>query len=57
LQALNIPVIIAANKVDLRKANIDLIKAAFPQYPVVGISAKYGKNIDEFYEQIFKLVK
>ncbi len=57
LQARNIPVIIAANKVDLRKANIDLIKAAFPQYPVIGISAKYGKNVEEFYEQIFKLVK
>ncbi len=57
LQARNIPVIIAANKVDLRKANIDLIKAAFPQYPVVGISAKYGKNVEDFYEQIFKLVK
>ncbi|MBI2662279.1 50S ribosome-binding GTPase [Candidatus Woesearchaeota archaeon] len=57
LQARNIPVIIAANKVDLRKADVDLIKAAFPQYPVIGISAKYGKHVEDFYEQIFKLVK
>lgn len=55
LQARNIPVLIAANKVDLKKASIDAIKAAFPQYKVVGISAKYGKNIEEFYEQLFTL--
>jgi len=57
LQARNIPVLIAANKVDLKKANIDVVKAAFPQYEVLGISAKYGKNIEEFYEQLFKLAK
>ncbi len=57
LQARSIPVLIVANKIDLRKANIDVIKAAFPQYPVVGISAKYGKNIEDFYEQLFGLVK
>ncbi|HIG93757.1 MAG: hypothetical protein QT02_C0006G0026 [archaeon GW2011_AR9] len=57
LQARNIPVLIVANKVDLKKANIEAIKAAFPQYPIVSISAKYGKNVEEFYEQIFKLVK
>jgi GTPase len=57
LQARDIPVLIAANKVDLKKSNMDLIKAAFPQYPVVGVSAKYGKKIEEFYEQVFKLAK
>lgn len=55
LQARNIPVLIAANKIDLRKSSIDIIKAAFPQYPIIGISAKYGKNIDTFYEQLFKM--
>jgi len=55
LQARDIPVLIAANKVDLKKANIDAIQAAFPQYKIVGISAKYGKNIEEFYEQLFQL--
>lgn len=57
LQARNIPVLICANKLDLKKSSMDTIKAAFPQYPVVGISAKYGKNIEEFYEQIFKVVR
>ena len=57
LQARDIPVLLVANKVDLKKANIDRIKSAFPQYEVVGISAKYGKNIKEFYENLFKLVK
>ena len=53
LAAREIPVLIVANKVDLKKANIKRIEAAFPQYDVVGISAKYGKNIDEFYEALF----
>ncbi len=57
LQARNIPVLIAANKVDLKKANIDVVKAAFPQYDIVGISAKYEKHFEEFYEQLFKLTK
>ena len=54
LQARNIPVMIAANKVDLKRSNIDLVKAAFPQYELVGISAKYGKNIEEFYERLIE---
>lgn len=57
LQARDIPVLIAANKLDLKKSSMDAIKAAFPQYKVVGISAKYGKNIEDFYEELFKLVK
>lgn len=55
LQARDIPVLIVANKVDLKKANMKKIEAAFPQYDVVGISAKYGKNMDEFYEALFVL--
>ena len=53
LQARNIPVLIVANKIDLKKANIKKIEAAFPQYDVIGISAKYGKNVDKFYEALF----
>jgi hypothetical protein len=30
---------------------------AFPEYGVVGISARYGKNLEEFYDSLFKLVK
>jgi hypothetical protein len=57
LVARKIPVLIVANKADLKKANIKKIEEAFPEYEVVGISAKYGKNLEEFYESIFKLSK
>jgi len=57
LVARKIPVLIAANKIDLRGANTKKIEAAFPEYEVVGISAKDGLNIDDFYESLFKLVR
>ncbi len=57
LQARDIPVLIVANKVDLKRANMKKVQAAFPQYDVIGISAKYGKNVKELYEQVFNLVK
>ncbi len=57
LVARKIPVLIAANKVDLKKAEIDKIGAAFPDYELVGISAKEGTNMDEFYEALFRLAK
>ena len=53
LAARNIPVLIVANKIDLKRANQKKIEAAFPQYDIVGISAKYGHNADEFYEALF----
>ena len=57
LAARDIPVLIVANKIDLKKANIKKIESAFPQYDVVGVSAAKGINIEELYEAIFKLVK
>ncbi len=57
LQARDIPVLIAANKVDLKKSSMDAIQSAFPQYKILGISAKYGKNMEEFYEELFKFAK
>jgi hypothetical protein len=57
LVARKIPVLIVANKVDLKTADMKKIEAAFPEYDVVGISAKYGTNLEEFYESIFKLSK
>lgn len=56
MQARDTPVLVVANKVDLKKADIKKVKAAFPQYDVVGISARYGNNIDEFYEALFAVV-
>lgn len=57
LVARKIPVLIVANKSDLKTSNIKKVQEAFPEYKVIGMSAKYGKNLDEFYEEIFKLGK
>ncbi|HME87306.1 MAG TPA: Era-like GTP-binding protein [Candidatus Nanoarchaeia archaeon] len=56
LQARNIPVLIVANKTDLKKANVKKVQSAFPQYDVIGMSAKKGKGMDAFYEALFALV-
>ncbi|MBI2137661.1 50S ribosome-binding GTPase [Candidatus Woesearchaeota archaeon] len=56
LQARDIPVLIVANKIDLKKSDVKKVQAAFPQYDVVGISAKFGTSIDKFYEALFALV-
>lgn len=55
LEARNIPVLLVANKVDLKKADMKRVQAAFPQYKVVGISAKFGNNMDEFYELLLSM--
>jgi len=57
LVARKIPVLIVANKIDLRKSDVKKIEAAFPEYDVVGISARLGKNLEEFYESIFRVSK
>ncbi len=57
LIAKKIPILIVANKIDLKRAKAKKIESAFPEYEVIGISAKYGKNLNGFYESIFKLVK
>lgn len=57
LVARDIPVLIVANKIDKKRSDVKKIEAAFPEYGVVGISAKQGKNLEEFYEEVFKLTK
>ena len=57
LLARKIPVLIAANKIDLRKADIKKVEAAFPEYEVVGISAKKAMNMNDFYDALFRLTK
>jgi len=57
LVARKIPVLIVANKVDLRHASQKKIEEVFPDYEVVGISAKKKLNIDKFYEALFRLAK
>jgi len=57
LVARKIPVLIVANKIDLKDSNIKMVEAAFPEYDIVGISAMDGTNIDGFYDSLFKLAK
>ena len=57
LEARKIPVLIVGNKIDLKKSDLKKLQSAFPQYEVIGISAKFGNNIDEFYEALFRVVK
>ena len=57
LVARKIPVLIVANKIDLKRADVKKIEAAFPEYPIVGISAKEGINVEAFYAALFDLAK
>ena len=57
IAARKMPVLIVANKIDLKRSNIKKVESAFPDYEVVGISAKEGTNIEEFYESLFNLAK
>ncbi|MBS3151895.1 GTP-binding protein [Candidatus Woesearchaeota archaeon] len=57
LAARDIPVLIVANKIDLRKSDVKRVESAFPQYPTVAVSAIKGDNMESFYEHLFKLVK
>ena len=54
LEAKNIPVIIVANKTDLKNSKPQNIRETFTQYPVVEISALTGKNMDQLYDVITK---
>jgi len=54
LEAKGIPVILVANKIDLKRSKPQNIKEAFPQYPLVEISALKGKSINNLYEAIIE---
>jgi len=49
LEARNLPVLIAANKIDVEDSSPATLKSAFPQHPVVPISALTGYNADNLY--------
>ncbi|MBW3011361.1 50S ribosome-binding GTPase [Candidatus Woesearchaeota archaeon] len=57
LQARDIPVLLVANKIDLKRSNVKKLQAAFPQYDIVGISAQYGNNIKKFYNALLDTAK
>ncbi|MCK4938565.1 MAG: GTP-binding protein, partial [Methanosarcinales archaeon] len=46
MEARNLPLLIAANKIDLPESSPARIRSAFPQHPMVPISALDGQNID-----------
>jgi GTP-binding protein Era len=52
IESRKLPVIIAANKIDLPDASPQRIKSAFPQHPVISISCTEGSNIEELYEKM-----
>ncbi len=52
MEARGIPVIIAANKIDLVDAFPQRIMNAFPQHTVIPISALKGENMEGLYEEI-----
>ena len=52
IESENIPILIFANKTDLEESNVGRIENAFPQHPVVPLSAKHGYNMESVYENI-----
>ncbi|MEA3281457.1 MAG: GTP-binding protein [Euryarchaeota archaeon] len=52
MEARKLPLLIAANKIDLDNSEPSRIRSAFPQHPMVPISAINGDNIDILYEKI-----
>ncbi len=54
LEAKDIPILVLANKTDLEDADPERVRDAFPQHPVLEISAKEGENIDKLYEEIIE---
>ena len=57
MEARGIPIIIAANKIDLPDATPQRIKNAFPQHRVVPVSALKGDNMEELYEEMAKVFR
>jgi GTPase Era involved in 16S rRNA processing len=54
LEARNLPILIAANKIDADDASPATLKSAFPQHPVIPISALTGYNAENLYTTMVK---
>ncbi len=54
LEARNLPVLVVANKIDADDASPATLKSAFPQHPVVPLSALTGYNADALYSTMIK---
>ena len=49
-----VPIILVANKIDLKEARSKKVRDAFPQYDFVEISAATGENMGQLYSTIAK---
>lgn len=54
LEARDLPILIAANKIDAESASPATLKSAFPQHPVIPISALTGYNTETLYSMMVK---
>ncbi|MEE9323600.1 MAG: Era-like GTP-binding protein [Candidatus Aenigmarchaeota archaeon] len=54
LDARNIPLLIVSNKVDLKRSDTTRVRNSFPGYEVIGVSAKTGAMMNEFYKMLLK---
>ena len=54
LEARDLPILIAANKIDTENASPATLKSAFPQHPVIPISALTGYNTEKLYNIMVK---
>ena len=52
LEAKDIPILVLANKIDKEEADPERVRDAFPQHPVLAVSAQEGENIDKLYAEI-----
>ncbi|MFB6133866.1 MAG: GTP-binding protein [Halanaeroarchaeum sp.] len=52
IESRDLPVLILANKIDLKDSNVTRIEDAFPQHETVELSALEGDNMDEVYDKI-----
>ncbi len=57
LEARKLPLLIAANKVDLKEAAPSLIRESFPQHKVVPLSALTGYNVESFYDNLIDVFR
>lgn len=54
MEARKLPVLLVANKIDLKDASPAAVRDAFPQHPVVPISALTGYNMEKLYRSMVK---
>lgn len=54
LESKNIPIIIVANKTDLKKSDTKSIREIYSEYPIVELSALKDENLDPLYQAIAK---